>query len=359
MRMLNHHTTRIRMHALALTSGVLVCMLVILVTARVSQAAPLLQEALPTATPEQYDCAQCHLDIANSWSVSPHAHSYDDPVFQQRWTGLGYPSDCLSCHTTNYIASANTYSAEGVACEACHGFADANHPPALAPIKADTDYCGSCHTTTLHEWKLTGHASSEVGCMDCHDPHSQGSLFEVKDDLCINCHQESMDKYLEDLHIIKGIGCVDCHALVIPPDPIPDDGIVPTGHAFTITPGTCVACHTDALHAGFSLPGYELGAKGITEVITATEVVTETEQLTGSEILAEEASLSSEQQIQALQTALANRQFTTLFQGGFVGLVLGSTTAWLVAHNTRRTLVPKEEEPTAAEPAESKENQDA
>lgn len=326
-------------------AGLLVGLVVMLVTVRVSLAASNAQDA--TVTPEAVDtpvlkaCNECHLDIAASWNNSPHAHAFDDPVFQERWTGLGYPSDCLSCHTTNYVASSNTYSAEGVACEACHGKADASHPPAVAPIKADTDYCGSCHTTTLHEWKLTGHASADVGCMDCHDPHSQGSLFEVKDDLCLNCHKDEMGDYLEDMHIQKGIGCVDCHALVIPPDPIPDDGIVPTGHAFTITPGTCVACHIDALHSGFSLPGYEHGAGNTTEGITVTQTSSET---VSTEILAEETGLSHEQQIQALETALASRQLTTLFQGGFIGLVLGSTTAWLVAHNTRRTLVPKGDE---------------
>ncbi len=79
--------------------------------------------------------------------------------------------------------------------------------------------------------------------------------------MCMNCHEDTMGDYLEDLHIEKGIGCVDCHALVIPPEEMPEDGIVPTGHAFTITTATCIACHTDTLHAGFSLPGYENGAK--------------------------------------------------------------------------------------------------
>ena len=45
-----------------------------------------------------------------------------------------------------------------------------------------------------------------------------------------------MEDYLNDLHVQKDIGCVDCHALVIPPDVAPDDGIVPTGHSFNITP---------------------------------------------------------------------------------------------------------------------------
>jgi len=256
---------------------------------------------------------------------------------------MGYPGECLLCHTTNYQATDNSYSAEGVSCEACHGKVEAGHPPSVVPVRADTEYCGTCHTTTLHEWRLTGHAAADVGCMDCHDPHSQGRLFEASDDLCINCHKEQMEKYLEDLHIQKDIGCVDCHALVVPPETPPDDGIVPTGHAFTITPATCVACHTDALHAGFSLPGFEDGAKSaITATITST--ITSTQSITDSTLLTavvseQESGLSTEQRIQALETSLASRQFATLFQGGIIGLVLGGSTAWLVARNTRRSPV--------------------
>src|SRR5690606_11669549 len=99
----------------------------------------------------------------------------------------------------------------------CHGEVGTEHPPAVVEIKADTEYCGTCHTTTLGEWRSTGHGSEDIGCMDCHDPHSQGPLFEVADKMCLNCHEDSMGDYLEDLHIQEGIGCVDCHALVIPP----------------------------------------------------------------------------------------------------------------------------------------------
>ena len=140
-----------------------------------------------------------------------------------------------------------------------------------------------------------------------------------------------MEKYLEDLHVTKGIGCVDCHALVIPPDPIPDDGIVPTGHAFNITPGTCVACHTDALHAGFSLPGFEDGAQNGTDGDVNLPTVIEEELNNG----VEEEGLSPEQQVQALEAALASQNVTLIFQGGIVGLVLGGSTAWFVAQNIR------------------------
>ncbi|HLF26928.1 MAG TPA: cytochrome c3 family protein [Anaerolineae bacterium] len=297
-----------------------------------ARAAPVFQEPTPTPVEPVKPCAECHLDVADSWSRSPHAHAFDDPVFQEWWQGRGQPGDCLLCHTTSYQETTGAYLAEGVSCEGCHGPAKADHPPSIIPVKADTEYCGGCHTTTLSEWRLTGHALTDVGCMDCHDPHSQKSLFEVSDDMCLNCHEEDMGAYLEDLHIQKGIGCVGCHALVIPPETTPEDGIVPTGHTFTISPATCVACHTDTLHAGFALPGYENGAQEVAE--GEATPAPEGEQPTPAP--APESALSPEQQVQALETALASQGMTVLFQGGVIGLALGASTAWFIARNIRQ-----------------------
>lgn len=332
--------TRRNMHT-PLIAGLLVGLLSMLITTGMVFASPSMEEGDPMDHADGQDCRECHLDITESWSHSPHAHAYDDPVFQERWTAMGEPDNCLACHTTNYMSSTGEYSAEGVVCESCHGNPPADHPPQVVPIKADTDYCGSCHTTTLSEWRTTGHAAADVDCMDCHDPHSQKALFEDPDEMCLNCHTEDdMGVYLEDIHVQKDIGCVDCHALVIPPEVPPDDGIVPTGHSFDITPATCVACHTDALHAGFSLPGYENGTNGAEEAAETDDVEEEVVQ----EEAAREVEVSPEQKIQALETALANRNFTTLFQGGVVGLVLGGSTAWVVARNLRQHPEDEDEE---------------
>ena len=302
-----------------------------------ANASPLLQEDDPPPT-LQPECQDCHVDVANLWSHSPHAHAFDDPVFAEQWTALGEPKDCLLCHTTNFQQTTGLYSAEGVECEACHGEAVEGHPPAPVPIQADTDYCGGCHTTTLGEWRLTGHAGSAVGCSDCHDPHSQEALFEDPDEMCINCHQEDMGDYLEDLHVQKDIGCVDCHALVVPPEVLPEDGIVPTGHTFTITPATCVACHTDALHAGFSMPGYENGAAEAVMLASGesqTDVLSEALKPPPAEAAGIEE-LTPEQHIDTLEAAMASQRISTLFQGGVIGLTLGAVTAWVVANNLRR-----------------------
>jgi len=330
-----------------IVAGALVGLAAMLLTVGLATAAPPAQDEAPLPPGDPQHCGECHLNVANDWSHSPHAHAYDDPVFQERWKGLGEPGDCLLCHTTNFQATTGEFDAQGVSCEACHGEVDPNHPPATVPIRSDSEYCGTCHTTTLHEWRLTGHSAAGVGCMDCHNPHSQERLFEVSDNLCINCHKEDMEAYLEDIHVQKDIGCVDCHALVIPPDPIPIDGIVPTGHAFTITPATCVACHTDSLHSGFSLPGYENGAAAAVEVSNGATESEDTapveEELIGFEFNQAEESLSPQQQIQALEAALASNQLSTLFQGGLIGLVLGGSTAYFVAKNVRRTPRPVDE----------------
>lgn len=287
-------------------------------------------EALPEDHPAQ-GCQECHLDITNRWTDSPHAHAFDDKYFQEQWAGLGEPTECLTCHTTEFDATTGEFAVEGVACVGCHGETPADHPPTALEIRADTDYCGTCHTTTHSEWRLTGHFSAEIGCTDCHDPHNQQPLFEEPDDLCLNCHEDDMGAYLEDMHIEKGIGCVDCHALVIPPDEIPEDGIVPTGHAFTISAATCVACHTDSLHAGFSLPGYENGAQSVSLPADDTAIAA----ADSVELESEQANVSPEQQIETLEAALASQNTTLIFQGAIVGLVLGGTTAWYVARNTR------------------------
>ncbi len=332
----------------AILCGLAASAIAVLLSAPATLAAPLSQEENPPAVNSQ-GCRECHLDIADEWAQSPHAHAFDNPDFQERWSALGQAEECLACHTTNYVASTGEYAAEGVECEACHGTTTENHPPEVVPVKADTEYCGQCHTSTLGEWRATAHAQAGVGCMECHNPHSQAALFESTNDLCLNCHKEETEKFLEDLHIKKGIGCVDCHALVIPPHS-PPDGIVPTGHAFTITTETCVACHTDTVHAGAPLPGYEQGAAA------ATPETPEGGELLTAKTLTEQQ-MAALQRLQALEAALASRNMATLFQGGVVGLVFGGTTAWIVARNLRSYPNGESNPPEEAEDEDEEEKQ--
>ena len=73
-----------------------------------------------------------------------------------------------------------------------------------------------------------------------------------------------------------------------------------------------------------------------------SETMQISESLHGSS--SESDTLTPDQQIQALQASLASRNFTTLFQGGIVGLVLGASTAWIVSRNVRRSPDTEEKE---------------
>ena len=135
------------------------------------------------------DCVKCHRDVAGDWSPSPHAHAYDDPVFQEQWIGLGYSGHLPGLpHHQFHLPQPASMKQKVFPANPATARSQPNHPDQVVPTIVDTYYCGSCHTTTLSEWRSTGHASGNVDCMDCHNPHSQKPLFDNPDDLCINCH---------------------------------------------------------------------------------------------------------------------------------------------------------------------------
>jgi hypothetical protein len=193
-----------------------------------SEPAPRLQstatpegEATPTAEPVPAKaCIECHPDKRDGWAASPHALAFESANFQEGWKSMDQPGECLLCHTTNYQTATGEYSHAGVACEACHGAANAEHPTVDYPVRSDKEYCGTCHPATLGEAQLSGHTgTAEVGCLDCHDPHSQAVLFENPDDMCKECHQEdlaAMEAVQADLHLRENITCAGCHTLDVP-----------------------------------------------------------------------------------------------------------------------------------------------
>ncbi|MGB8982955.1 MAG: cytochrome c3 family protein [Anaerolineales bacterium] len=178
-------------------------------------------EGTPSAEPvEIKECIECHPDKKDAWTASPHALAFESRDFQEGWKTMHQAGECLLCHTTNYQEATGEYSHAGVSCEACHGATNPEHPAVDYPVHSDKESCGTCHPATLGEAQLSGHTgTAEVGCMDCHDPHSQGILFENPDDMCKECHEEdlaAMDEVLASLHLRENITCAGCHTLDVP-----------------------------------------------------------------------------------------------------------------------------------------------
>ena len=89
----------------SLAMGLMVGLLSLIVTVQLAAAAPSRQEGGEGAEDgvieehqTEQECQDCHLDVKSHWENSPHAHAFDDPYFQEQWTGLGEPDECLACH---------------------------------------------------------------------------------------------------------------------------------------------------------------------------------------------------------------------------------------------------------------------
>ena len=94
-----------------------------------------------------------------------------------------------------------------------------------------------------------------------------------------------------------------------------------------------MACHTDALHSGTPLPGYEAGASEVAETLPVTSTLpTLVAEYTGGTV---ESGVSAAQTIQALEAPLPVPAFPRSSRAEY-GLVLGGSTAFFIGRNQRR-----------------------
>ena len=108
-------------------------------------------------------------------------------------------------------------------------------------------------------------------------------------------------------------------------DPI--EGLVPTGHVFTVGSEACIGCHQDTVHTRDRILKLSAGAGEPSEV--------DTEAL--------------QKQIQEQETTIVNletssdvRLYTGLAQGAIIGIITGGVIAWVVS---RRIEYVEEDEP--------------
>jgi len=150
-----------------------------------------------------------------------------------------------------------TTKKDGHGCESCHGpgsehVAGGGDKSKIVrfselPRLEQTRRCLECHSTTNAQkhFSSSSHASNDVGCLDCHDPHhaeqSQFLLTKSQPDLCYGCHQaEKADfakpyRHRVNLELIE---CSDCHNV---------HGTTTLRQARTLPSGDaiCFKCHAD------------------------------------------------------------------------------------------------------------------
>jgi predicted CXXCH cytochrome family protein len=265
-------------------------------------------------------CAMCHKEVHQNWVDTRHASAFSSPIFQRDWSKLGSQTSCLACHTTGFDPASGSYAEEGVACEACHGPFQPTHPQTQMPITPDAELCSTCHKTTTDEWRASPHYKAGVQCQSCHNPHSQTPMADSITALCTNCHKETGNSFTHSTHSSAGLECSNCHMYVSPRTDSPIEGLVPTGHTFTVGSDACIGCHQDTVHtrdAILKLTG-EVQAAGFQDQGNLEQQI-----------------LEQKDQITKLEASSTVRLYTGLAQGAIVGLITGGAAAWVVSKGIR------------------------
>lgn len=288
--------------------------------------------AAPAAAPQSQvqgyagsqSCAPCHKDIHTAWQTTRHALAFSAPIFQRDWTELGKQVSCLECHTTGFNANSGSYVEAGVTCESCHGPFQPTHPESPMPITPNADLCGQCHKTTTDEWRASVHGQQGIQCQACHNPHSQTPKADSVTALCTTCHQDRGSSFTHSTHANAGLECSNCHMFTSPRTNDPIEGLVPTGHTFTVGSDACIACHQDTVHSR-------------NEIVKLSGEVAQLE--TADTATLQQQVQTQEQQINSLKTQSTNRLYIGLVQGAIVGLLTGGAAAWVVSRGIRITEV--------------------
>jgi predicted CXXCH cytochrome family protein len=275
---------------------------------------PLPQGTTGYAGPEA--CANCHTEIHEEWEVSRHARAFSSPIFQQNWEELGSQFSCLECHTTGFDAATSSYAFEGVTCESCHGPFQTGHPAQPMPITPDAELCATCHETTTNEWKASIHGQVGIQCQSCHDPHAQMPKAESVTALCSNCHKDTGTSFSHGTHAGQKLECSNCHMYTSPRTSDPVQGLVPTGHTFTVGSEACIGCHQDTVHTRDTI----LELTG--EVLSLSDL--DPEEL-------RQKVQEQEEVISDLEARNSVRLYVGLAQGAIVGLATGAVAAWVVS----------------------------
>ncbi len=205
-------------------------------------------------------CVACHTEFAAEWQNGPHGKAVSDPKFTEEWTKQGKPGACLVCHVTNYDPATGTWQQDGVACEACHGPMQPDHPKTAMPVDRSPELCARCHSDTRfgwQEWQGSTHYQRGMNCTTCHDPHSASlkitkgmdgkAQYGDASQLCVTCHKDVSMNFPYSVHQQQGVTCINCH--VTHTENAPADAHTVPDHSFKANLDSCNTCHRDQMHS--------------------------------------------------------------------------------------------------------------
>jgi hypothetical protein len=202
--------------------------------------------------PSARDCAQCHEEIYNDWSISAHAYAAVSPMFhkfEQKLNDLSHGTVgyfCMRCHApvaTALCASRDEplwnmpeAAREGITCVACHrvqyvygksnGERRIEPGPIFAPVLGGIGGDGVAEAIHRKDQLKVKTSADEPG--PGQNIHAAGIYFEplTRSEFCTPCHQVAVqpgiklevvwEQYRASPACKKGIQCQDCHMGRVP-----------------------------------------------------------------------------------------------------------------------------------------------
>lgn len=203
-------------------------------------------------SPSPDRCRECHQEEYEAWAGTIHAQASFDPIFQEYLQAVEQPGECFACHATGYDTATGQIVLAGVSCEACHGPYRSEHPEESMMIVPSEELCGTCHYSTLNEWRTSRHGQVGIDCVACHEVHTQKTRDAVVTNaLCAGCHVAGTQDEIHAVHLAADVHCVDCHLSAAGVDDAGSavSGHAVTGHSFTVAVSACTDCHAEGFSA--------------------------------------------------------------------------------------------------------------
>lgn len=128
---------------------------------------------------------------------------------------------CLSCHGESHKQrhfSGSMHASSDVGCLDCHSIHHANEAEHLL-VRSQPALCYGCHVSTKAEFaRPYRHRVNEglVECADCHNVHGTTTLRQVRtlpsgDAACYKCHADTQGPFVYEHVPVKTEGCTSCH----------------------------------------------------------------------------------------------------------------------------------------------------
>lgn len=219
-------------------------------------------------------CKTCHEEIYDAWEKTPHWKTMLNKGTQSKrgCEGCHGPGAehvaaggdktkiyvfegksreetserCLTCHGDLHGQGhfpQSVHASSDIGCLDCHSPHHAEEKEFLL-VRKQPGLCYGCHTTEKADFAKPFHHRVNEGlvqCNDCHNPHGTGTVRQLRalpsgDAVCYKCHADKQGPFVYEHVPVKTEGCMSCHT--------PHGSTNPRLLRVNLVNMLCLQCHT-------------------------------------------------------------------------------------------------------------------